>query len=61
MKIALGWDQISPGWHAGLCKRLRGEGLHTLLGMVGYCMKDNEVEHFEFVHHNASYEDLNER
>ena len=38
----------------------RDEGLHTFLGMVGYCMKDNEEEHLEFVHHNASTKDMDE-
>ena len=38
--------------HVVSCKRLRDEGLHTLLGMVGCCMKDNGKEHFEFC---ASY------
>lgn len=27
------------------CKMLRDEGLHTFLGMIGYCMKDNGEEH----------------
>jgi hypothetical protein len=40
------------------CKRLRDEGLHTFLGMVGYCMKDNGEEHFECVHHSISATDL---
>ena len=40
-------------------KRLRDESLHTFLGMVGYCMKDNGVEHFEFVHCAVSMEDMN--
>jgi hypothetical protein len=26
--------------------------------VVGYCMKDNGVEQFEFVHHNVSVDDV---
>ena len=44
--------------HVVSCKRLRDEGLHTCLGVVGYCMKDDEEEHVEFVHHNASAEEM---
>lgn len=42
------------------CKHLSGEGLHMLLGMVEYCMKDKGEDHFEFDHHNVSVEDMNE-
>lgn len=28
--------------------------------MVGYCTKDNGEEHFEFVHHNVSADDVDE-
>ena len=40
------------------CERLKDDGLHTFLGMIGYCMKDNGKEHIEFVHHNT--DDTNE-
>jgi hypothetical protein len=42
------------------CKKLRDKGLHTFLGMVGYCLKDNCKEYFEFVHHSVSTEDVND-
>lgn len=29
------------------------------LGMMGYCVKDNGEEHFEFVHHNVLADDMN--
>lgn len=28
--------------------------------LLGYCMKDNGKEHFEFVHHNVFAHDMNE-
>lgn len=49
--------------HKSCCffyKRLRDEHFYTFLGMVGYCMKDNTEEHFEFVHHDVSTENMNE-
>ena len=39
---------------------MRDEGLRTFKCMTRYCMKDNGEEHFEFVHYNASMEDMNE-
>jgi hypothetical protein len=41
-------------------QELEDKGLHTYLGMVGYCMKDNGEECLEFVHTNVSMEDTNE-
>lgn len=59
IKVALGW-QVDPSMgHIVSCKKLRDEGLHTFLGMVGYCVKDNGQDQFEFVHHNMSADDMN--
>jgi hypothetical protein len=44
--------------HIVPCKRLKDDGLHTFLGTIGYCMKDNGKEHIEFVHHIP--DDMNE-
>ena len=38
----------------------RDEGLHAFKGMIGYCMKDNGKEQFDFVHRNVSATDKNE-
>lgn len=54
IKVCLGWHENPPTGH------VRDEGLHTFLGMVGYCMKDNGEDHFEFVHHNVSFDAINE-
>lgn len=48
-----------PTGHVVSCKKLRDEGLHTLLGRVGHCMKDNGGEHIEFVHNNVLVDDMN--
>ena len=36
------------------CKKLRDEGFHIFLGMVGYCIEGNGAKHFEFVHRIVS-------
>ena len=60
IKVCLARGGSPPVGHALSCKRLRDGGLHTFLGMVGYCMKDKGEEHFEFVHRTISMEDMNE-
>lgn len=40
------------------CNRLRDKCLHTFLGRVGNCMKDNKEEHSESIHHNVSTDDM---
>lgn len=52
IKVCLDWDLNPPMGHVVSCKDLRDESLHTFKGMVGYCMKDNGEEHFDFIHHN---------
>ena len=39
---------------------IRDEGLHAFLEMVEYCMKDNDEQRFEVMHHNVSAKDMNE-
>lgn len=41
------------------CCLLQEEVMQTFLGMVGYCVKDNGEECYEFVHHNISSDDMN--
>ena len=35
--------------------------LHTFKGMIGYCIHDNDKEHFESAHHNVLVEDTNDK
>lgn len=39
-------------------KRLSGQGIHTWLGMVGYCTKDIKLPHFVCLIHNISKQEL---
>lgn len=59
-KFDLGWDANPIVGHIISCTMLRDEELHTFWGMVGYCMKDNGENHFQFVHHDVHVDDLNE-
>ena len=58
--MALGWDRNPPMGHVAVCKKLRVKGLHILLLLAGYCMKDNEEGHFEVVRHKMSLDHMNE-
>lgn len=58
--MALGWDRNPPTGHVNVCKKLRVKGVHMFLLLVGYCMKDNEEDHFEVVHHEMSLNHMNE-
>lgn len=42
IEVVVGWHENSPVGHVVSCKKMRDEGWHTFLDMVGYCMKDNE-------------------
>jgi hypothetical protein len=35
--------------HVVHCKEFQNIGLHTFVGMVGYCMKDIDENHFQFI------------
>lgn len=59
-QVYLGWDERPPMGRVVASKRLRDEGLHTFLGMVGYCTKDSKEKHFELVHRNVIADDMNE-
>ena len=44
IKVCLGWDESPPTGNVVSCKKLKDEGLHTIKGMIGYCMEDNGEE-----------------
>jgi hypothetical protein len=60
IKKALGWDDViiaSPRHHVHY-KLLKGVGMHTYIGMIGYCLKDQGEEHFQFCDRNVSFEKM---
>jgi hypothetical protein len=42
---------FGSNWRA---KALTGDGLHTLIGMIGYCLKDEDLAHFATVDFNVT-------
>lgn len=41
-------------------KKLTNEGLHIFASMVGYCLRDDGEDHFEFMHYNVTNEETND-
>lgn len=41
IKVCLRWDVSPHKAHVVSCEKLREVGLHTFMGMVSYCRKDN--------------------
>lgn len=59
IEVALGWDANPSTCHVVSCK-LRDEGLHIFLGVVGFCMKDNGEDPFKSIYVNVFVDDMNE-
>ena len=62
IKTYLGWNDVkkAPGGHHILTKTLRNTGLHTFIGMLGYCIKDKGEDHFQCVRKNVTHEQMEE-
>ncbi len=43
------------------CKLLKGVGMHTYVGMIGYCLKDQGEKHFQFYHKNVNSKHIQEK
>jgi hypothetical protein len=43
-----------------MSRALRGKGLHTWHGMIGYCMKDSGQPHFAYFFHGISQTDIDQ-
>ena len=41
-----------------LVRKLVGVGVHTYIGILGYCVKNKGEDHIEVVHHNVTNEEL---
>ena len=59
LKAALGWDGTSAPVGACVClKALTGRHLHTWHGLIGYCLKDEGLPHFNLHLKAISDEDM---
>jgi len=43
------------------CKLLKGVGMHTYIGMIGYCLKEQGEKHFLFYHKNVNSKHIQEK
>lgn len=59
----MGWYGIKNMNPVGcvVCKSLTNIGLHTFRGMIGYCLKDTTIEHFDVAMKNILDEDIVDR
>jgi hypothetical protein len=52
---------IAPLRHHMHYKPLKGVGMHTYMNVIGYCLKDQREEHFQFCCENVSLEHMQKR
>ncbi|KAL3691406.1 hypothetical protein R1sor_005057 [Riccia sorocarpa] len=50
----IGWQEAGPLGGSICVKSLKYKGLHTVIGIIGYCLKDEGEEHFRFHSKNVS-------
>ncbi|KAL2607401.1 hypothetical protein R1flu_025974 [Riccia fluitans] len=54
IKSWIGWDYHGPIGGSICIKPLRNRGLHTVIGLIGYCLKYEGLDHFHFYSKNVS-------
>lgn len=58
VKRYLGWVVASSSGAVVMCRALNNKGLHTLIGILGYHMKDVDASHFQTTDHNVTTDDI---
>ncbi|KAL3695614.1 hypothetical protein R1sor_009690 [Riccia sorocarpa] len=58
IKAAIDWQEHAPPGASVCVKSLSQKGLHTVLGMIGYCHKDENEMHYRAFHKNISDEQI---
>ncbi|KAL2621431.1 hypothetical protein R1flu_001636 [Riccia fluitans] len=56
IKEVIGWQSNPPVGGSMCLRNLREKGLHTIIGLIGYCLKDEGVPHFKFYNKNITEE-----
>ncbi|KAL2633442.1 hypothetical protein R1flu_004921 [Riccia fluitans] len=56
IKEVIGWESNGPVGASVCLKTLHYTGLHTVIGLIGYCLKDEGAPHFKFYSKNVSEE-----
>ncbi|KAL3684223.1 hypothetical protein R1sor_002245 [Riccia sorocarpa] len=60
IRKAIGWAEEGPPGGSICIKSLRDKGLHTIVGIIGYCLKDEKEEHFRVFHKNVTERQMDE-
>ncbi|KAL3687070.1 hypothetical protein R1sor_013379 [Riccia sorocarpa] len=60
IRQAIGWEDDGPLGGSICIKSLRDKGLHTIVGIIGYCLKDDKEEHFRFFQKNITDKQMEE-
>ncbi|KAL3677619.1 hypothetical protein R1sor_027567 [Riccia sorocarpa] len=60
IKTAIDWHEGAPPGASVCVKSLTQKGLHTVLGMIGYCHKDEDEMHFRVFHKNVTDQQIEE-
>ncbi|KAL3692200.1 hypothetical protein R1sor_005851 [Riccia sorocarpa] len=60
IKAAIGWDVRAPVGSSVCIKSLRDQGLHTIICLIGYCLKDEKQEHFRMHCKNVTVRQMEE-
>jgi hypothetical protein len=61
IKNALSWDDVtiaSLEHHVHFNLYLKGIDMHTYTDMIGYYLKDQKKEHFQFCHRDVNFEQM---
>ncbi|KAL3677731.1 hypothetical protein R1sor_020687 [Riccia sorocarpa] len=46
IREAISWGEKEPAGGSICVKSLKDKGIHTVIGMIGYCLKDEREEHY---------------
>ncbi|KAL3701792.1 hypothetical protein R1sor_019814 [Riccia sorocarpa] len=57
---AIGWDTNAPVGGVVCIKSVKNQGLHTVTGLIGYCLKDENELHFRLYSKNVTEEQMEE-
>ncbi|KAL3676960.1 hypothetical protein R1sor_026908 [Riccia sorocarpa] len=58
--VQIGWATRCPPGGAICVKQLTNKGLHTLAGMIGYCIKDEKESHYQMFSKNVTDDQFGE-
>ncbi|KAL3696184.1 hypothetical protein R1sor_010260 [Riccia sorocarpa] len=60
IRKAVWWLEDGPLGGSICIKSLRDKGLHTIVGIIGYCLKDEKEEHFRMFQKNVTDRQMDE-